>query len=128
MLWVPIGGSETSLSCDDGNEIVVYQDGDGYCAELFYKYGGSKMLVSKPLPMDYCIGACEDYARQNLKLHFADTTAPWMNDPPSQGQIKYINDIGFPFPYEVKNKAQASLIISTAVALEKKQKRLSRSA
>ncbi len=113
-----------SLSDDTGNEIVVHQLGDGFVGDLFYKNGATQCIVSRPLPLEYCIGTCEDYARENLEMRFSDLSAPWMqtNEPPTSGQIRILK--GRTISFKVETKADAAVAIRTMIAQDKRKKRL----
>ena len=124
-VWVPIGGDEWSLLDDEKNEIIITPEGSGYTAALHCPNGSRHRITNTPLPLEYCSGVCEDYARRNLKIAFCDLNeATWMNreEVPTQGQRTYL---------ENKNawdgsftKAQASLEIRKIISLKNKQRRL----
>ena len=127
-IWVRICDAEWSLSDDNGNEIVAHQLGDGFVADLFYKNGATQTLVSKPIPLEYCLGTCEDYAREHLEMRFADRNAPWLlkNAPPTPGQLNLLKERELPF--KIKTKAGAMFAIKTMIAQDRKEKRLQREA
>ena len=80
--------------------------------------------MSSPLPLEYCSGVCEDYARRHLKIAFADVNAGWMSRTamPTQGQRDYLQKQG---AYrEGMNKAEAALEIRKIIALKNKKRRL----
>ncbi len=109
---------------DNGNEIIVHPLDNGFVADLFFKNGTQASLVSEPLPLLYCIGTCEDFARQYLEMKFADINAAWMKkyQQPTQGQLQFLQN------KECKNiprsKAEASIAIRTIIAFENKKKRM----
>lgn len=122
-LWVSLGDNEWSLIDDERREIVMQPEDEGYTAVLYFPSGESKTIVKTPLPLEYCSGVCEDYARQRLKLAFADASKPWMKGEaqPTLGQLEYLQKQG---AYrEGMNKGEASIAIRKIVALKNKQRR-----
>lgn len=122
-IWVPIGDDEFSLMDDERKEIVICPSGNGYVATLHFPDGTLRQIVSSPLPLDYCSGVCEDFARRHLKIAFADIKAPWMNNqaPPTQGQKDYLTKQGA--YHEGLSKAEATIEIRKIVAMKNKQRR-----
>lgn len=94
-IWVQIE-SEWSLQDDERNEIVMRQEKTGYVATLYFSDGTAYQVVASPLPIEYCRGVCEDYARRNLKLAFADPSRDWLsaNAAPTQNQVNYLKKKG----------------------------------
>jgi ATP-dependent helicase IRC3 len=123
-IWIPIGDDEWSLLDDDKREIVMRPAGEGYAAVLYSPDGTERQIVSAPIPLEYCSGVCEDYARRHLKIAFADMSAPWMNiaAQPTQGQRDYLTKKGA--WREGMNKAEASLEIRKIIVIQNKQRRL----
>jgi ATP-dependent helicase IRC3 len=121
-LWVQVG-DEWSLQDDEKREIVMQPVEGGYTAILYYPDGSSKQIVNKPLPLEYCSGVCEDYARRQLKIAFADAKAPWINAEAlsTQGQRDYLEKKG---AYaEGMTRGQASIEIRKIIASKNKQRR-----
>jgi ATP-dependent helicase IRC3 len=121
--WVDIGSGEWSLIDDDRKEIVLSPQGDGYIAKLYHPQGTASDIVKKPIPLQYCFGVAEDFARRNLKTSFANPRASWMqeDEEPTDGQREFLekNDA---FDEEM-TKAKASLKIREIIALKNKQRR-----
>lgn len=121
-IWVPIGNGEWSLMDDERKEIVIQPLNNGFIADVFQN-GSKASIVSEPIPLEYCSGVCEDYARKNLKVSFADMEASWMNtqSTPTKTQKELLE----------KNKAyrdgmtkgEASLEIRKIIALRNKKVR-----
>ena len=86
-IWVQVG-DEWSLQDDNKHEIVMKPKDGGYVANLHYFKGLSKEIVSAPLPLEYCSGVCEDYARRYLRVSLANAGSEWMlsNRESTQGQ------------------------------------------
>jgi superfamily II DNA or RNA helicase len=122
-IWVQVG-DEWSLQDDDKREIVMSPADGGYVATLYYLDGSSKQIVNKPLPLEYCSGVCEDYARRHLKIAYADARKPWMlaKAAPSQGQRDFLEK---QHKYkEGMTRGEASIEIRKIIALKNKQRRL----
>jgi ATP-dependent helicase IRC3 len=120
-IWIPIGDDEWSLADDTGNEIVMSPHNGGYIATAYWKDGREGHIVSSPLPIEYCSGCCEDFARYRFVLNYASTESPWLNCslPPSDGQLAYLEKKGI--ATEGMTKAQASMKIREVIAKQKKQ-------
>jgi ATP-dependent helicase IRC3 len=120
--WVDIGDNEYSLLADDNKaEIIISSFGNGYVADL-YCQKETFAIVKTPLPLNYCTGVCEDFARNSLSASYADMNRPWLKDNsksnPSISQINILQQNGI--NYRDMNKAQASLTIRKIFALERK--------
>jgi hypothetical protein len=121
-IWIPIGDNEWSLIDDDRNEIIIQSKENGFIADIFTNRD-KKGIVTHPIPLEYCSGICEDYARKNLNVSFANSQAPWLNQhsAPSKTQVDFLQ----------KNKAfrdgmskgEASMEIRKITALKNKQRR-----
>jgi len=123
-IWTSIGDDEWSLIDDNKREIVMYPSNGGHAAILYYPDGTSRHIVEKPLPLDYCSGVCEDFARRNLQIAFADISKPWMSNSsaPTQGQIKYLESQGV--DCSNMNRGKAAMTIRQIIANKNKQRRL----
>lgn len=121
-IWVQVD-DEWSLQDDEKREIVMRPAEGGYTATLHYPDGSSSHIVNNPLPLEYCSGVCEDYARRHLKITFADAKAPWINDeaPPTQGQRDYLEKQKA--YVEGMTRGQASIEIRKIVAYKNKKRR-----
>lgn len=121
-IWVQVG-DEWSLQDDNKNEIVMSPCDSGYVAKLYSVNGASKEIVNSPLPLEYCNGVCEDYARRHLKTSFADMKAPWMatDSMPTQGQRDFLDKKGA--YVEGMTRGQASIEIRKIVATKNRQRR-----
>jgi ATP-dependent helicase IRC3 len=122
-IWIPIGDDEWSLADDEGSEMVMTQQGTGYIATVYWKNGSKSQLVTSPLPIEYCSGCCEDFARSHFKLNYASTEAPWLTSklPPTEGQTTFLQKKRV--NTEGMTKAQASMKIREVVAKKRKQQR-----
>ena len=121
-IWVQVD-DEWSLQDDDRHEIVMRPKGGGYVADLHHFKVPSKEIVSSPLPLAYCSGVCEDYARRHLKVSFANAGSEWMQSKlePTQGQRDYLEKNG---TYKIgMTKGHAAIEIRKIVAAKNKQRR-----
>jgi len=123
-IWTAIGDDEWSLIDDNKNEIIMYPKDEKYVATLYFSDGNTRQIVTSPLPLDYCSGVCEDFARRNLEIAFADMSKPWMcnSAKPTQGQTDYLERQGI--DCSGMNRGQASKNIRQIIALKNKQRRL----
>lgn len=121
-IWVQID-SEWILQDDNKNEIVMSPSNNGYVATLYFVDGTHQEIVKDSLPLEYCSGVCEDYARRHLKVGFADASKPWTSADAAmtQGQIDFLqkNKIDC----ETMNRGQASIEIRKIIAVKNKQRR-----
>lgn len=122
-IWIPIGDDEWSMIDDDRHEIVMQPQDGGYVSELYLTDGSSQSIVESPLPLEYCSGISEDYARRHLKISFASTNASWMTQdaPATASQREYLlRKDAF---QEGMKKSQAALEIRKIIALQNKNRR-----
>ena len=122
-VWVSIGDDEWSLIDDEKREIIMKPSGDGYVATLYFPDGDSWKIIQKPIPIEYCSGVCEDYARKHLKIALANLNAAWMKEkaPPTLGQCDFLEKNGI--SCEEIDKAQASIEIRKIIAMRNKDRR-----
>ncbi len=123
-IWVQIGDGEWSLLDDEKREIIMSPSNDGYVATLYFPDGTHREIVTKPLPLEYCSGVCEDYARRHLKVAFADMSKPWMQGTaqPTQSQKEFLEKKG---AYrEGMKRGEASIEIRKIVSMKNKSRRL----
>lgn len=124
-VWVSIGGDEWSLLDDEKKEIVLTPCGEGYTAMLYSPAAPPQKIVEDPLPVEYCSGVCEDYARRNLKVSFASPNAAWMSrtEGPTEGQATFLEKNGV--STEGMSKASAAVKIREVIAIGNKKRRAS---
>lgn len=121
-IWIAIDDDEWSLIDDDKKEIIVRPLDNGYIADVFIN-GSKTSIVTSPLPLEYCTGVCEDYARRHLKISFADANSPWMTArvQPTQSQIAFLEKNK---AYKRgMSKAEAAIEIRRIIAIENKRRR-----
>jgi superfamily II DNA or RNA helicase len=122
-IWVNIG-AEWSLMDDDGKEIVMHPSENGFKAVLYNPDGTTCQIVNSPLPLEYCQGVCEDFARMNLKTSFAQV-ASWLvnarDEGATTGQRNYLQKQNA--WRENMSKAQATFEIRKIVTAKNKQRR-----
>jgi ATP-dependent helicase IRC3 len=121
-IWVGVD-NEWSLLDDEKNEIVMSPSDGGYVAMLYQANGSCRQIVKASLPLEYCSGVCEDFARRHLKIAFADMSKPWMhgNNQPTKSQREFLEKKGAYRPG--MSKAEASIEIRKIVASKNKQRR-----
>ncbi len=127
-MWTPLGDDEYSLMDDDGNEIIISPSGDGFIANVYVTsmYDHEIMnIVKEPLPLNYCTGVCEDFARRSMKVKFADVSESWMqnayNVQPTPKQIERLERDQV--DWKSMSKATAAYTIRNLNALQNKQRR-----
>jgi superfamily II DNA or RNA helicase len=123
LIWVSLGDDQYSLSDDNNEEIVIVPRGFGYVA--IRPAHSQQSITGRPMPMDYCVGAAEDYARKHLKLNYANRNSDWHKQsktvPATEGQRKYLVPRGL-FKGNM-SKLDASFEIRKNIALVNKEKR-----
>lgn len=121
-IWVQVG-DEWSLQDDEKNEIIMKPEESGFTAILYFHIGTSQKIVKEPLPLEYCSGVCEDFARRNLKIAFADQNKPWMaaDAAPTQGQSDFLSKNRISI--NGMTRGQDSIEIRKIVAAKNKQRR-----
>ena len=67
-------------------------------------------LSDSILPLDYCMGVCEDYAR-HAGAKYALKNAPWRSHPASEAQKSKMRQLGFVFNNNI-TKGEASDILA----------------
>ncbi len=122
-LWIPIGDDEWSLLDDERNEIVVSPSAEGYIADIYWYEGKRQTITTKPMPLTYCSGVCEDFARRHLKIVLADQAFSWMNEstPATEGQRKFLEKCGI--GTKGFTKYSAAIEIKRLIASRNKAKR-----
>tara|TARA_Y100001934_G_C12362407_1_gene781483 strand:+ start:1634 stop:2542 length:909 start_codon:yes stop_codon:yes gene_type:complete len=122
-IWVSIGDGEWSLEDDNRNEIIISPKETGYVAQVLWKEGGKNWVVENPIPLEYCFGCCEDFARKRFKLDFASTDSPWVKrrDQATTGQVTTLSKKGI--SAENLSKSEASIKIREVFAKERKSRR-----
>ena len=76
----------------------------GYFA-LSVTSDGARELSDMVLPLDYCMGVCEDYARK-LGARYLLKTASWRSEPATEKQLNALRVIGISFqPWVTKGEA-----------------------
>jgi hypothetical protein len=123
--WINIGDDELSLTDDNKNTIVIKPKANGFVAD-FYTNEHIVNLCSTPLSLTNCIKFCEDYARKNLNITYADLNGPWLTN------ARYLN----PTPKQIEilqnhrtyshrmNKADATFKIQEIFARSAKENRI----
>ena len=123
--WVLLGDNEFSLTDNFNNEILIEPKMNGYIAQLHTR-DEIIDIVKDPLPLDYCTGICEDYARHFLELSYANLNGTWLknsrHDVATAKQLLFLKNHGIKF--KNLSKASASLKIRRIIALKRKEYRV----
>lgn len=124
-IWIALGDDEYSLADDQRNEIVIRPVESGYVADHYHANSLVRQIQTNPIPLDYCQGVAEDWARQHLNLFYVDRKGDWLKISrqahATQGQITFLskNDIDA----RKMSKMRASLEIRRIIAIENKKRR-----
>lgn len=123
--WVEIGGGVWSLLDDDDREIVMTPTAEGtYTAKVFYPDGTFKVIVNRPIPLDYSAGVCEDYARRYLKVTLADRSKSWLksDSPITNNQRSFLQKEGI--LVDGMSKAEAAIEIRRVIGIKNQRRRV----
>lgn len=122
-IWVSVGDDEWSLADDEGNEIIMSPKDEGYISTVYWKSGGVGQVISEPIPLEYCSGCCEDFARSRFRLDFASTESSWLTkmQDPSEGQLAFLEKRNI--QASGMTRAQASIKIREVLAKQRKRQR-----
>ena len=85
-------GEHYALSLVNG--MLYCQKVEGGYRPILSQYGVLTQLADDVLPLDYCTGVCEDYARQAGADKYAVKDADWRNDFATEKQKKLLRDKG----------------------------------
>ena len=123
-LWILIGNDEYSLTDDFNNEIVITPKANGYIAKLYVENIVTEIVID-PLPLSYCTGICEDYARMFMDISFADLSGKWLksshHSEATEKQKLFLRKHGI--KTRQISKAEASFKIRELIALSRKDQR-----
>jgi len=122
--WIALGDDQYSLPDDFNNEIIMTPTDSGYKAKYYTKNSVVDVVVD-PLPIDYCSGVAEDFARENMRITYIDLTGTWLKKsrdvPATQKQKAFLKEYGESI--QDISKTEASLKIRKIIALIRKQQR-----
>lgn len=94
--WLAVG-SNYKLSLLNGVALWCRHLDEGYSPVIVSAPGSMKELTEGLLPLDYCMGVCEDYARKLDGAKYALKTAEWRNYPATDRQIDTLRKNGVYF-------------------------------
>ena len=100
------------LSLVDNQALFCRQVEGGYEPVLVSEHGAEK-LSDDVLPLDYCMGVCEDYARQISTNGYMMKDALWRSELPTEKQIRAMISMGIPYRAGM-TKGEASELLSQA--------------
>lgn len=124
-VWIALGDDEYSLADDQRNEIIIRPVEGGYIAELYHGNAYAEQVQGRPLPLEYCQGVAEDWARKHLNLYYVDTKGQWIKDsrqaPATQGQTSFLSKNGVDATR--MSKMRASVEVRKIIAMQNKERR-----
>ena len=83
---------------------------DGFAPIYVSSSRDVQTLTDGLLPLDYCMGVCEDYARKMNGAKYALKTAGWRNAPATEKQLNMLQKNGLSYPDEISKGEAAELI------------------
>lgn len=107
--WIQVGDA-WHLPVSEKRDIWVRKSTSGYRAVL-HENGHSTALSDQGLPLDYAIGAAEDWVRTQTANSLARKDAKWRTEPPSEKQIAALGRFGIRDPNLTKGSASDLLRI-----------------
>jgi ATP-dependent helicase IRC3 len=125
-VWTPVGPDFCFMD-DNRNEIVIRAQENGYIAS-FYRGKEETKIVDRAIPLDYCVGAAEDFIRKsglNVRFSSTDSTVFKSTEPPSDGQIKLLKSLlDKEVDHDAMTKGQASLLIRNLMVAKNMKRRI----
>jgi superfamily II DNA or RNA helicase len=107
--WIQVGDA-WHLPVSEKRDIWVRKSSSGYRAVL-HENGLATSLPAQGLPLDYAVGAAEDWVRTQAENFLARKDAKWRTDPPSEKQIAALERFGIRDPNLTKGGASDLLRI-----------------
>ena len=103
-------GSHYKLSFFGDSALWCKSLDEGYSPVIVSSSGSVTSLTDGLLPLDYCMGVCEDYARKLDGAKYALKSAEWRNDPATEKQLRVLrkNGIGY---HEGISKGEAAELL-----------------
>lgn len=84
---------------------------EGFSPVYVSSSGSVTALTDGLLPLDYCMGVCEDYARKIDGAKYALKTADWRNDPATEKQLNMLRKNGLSY-HEGISKGEACELLN----------------
>ena len=94
--WVSRNG-HYALSLVNSQALFCRQVEGGYEPVFVSEQGAAVKLSDEVLPLDYCMGVCEDYVRTLDTNGYTMRDALWRSDEPTEKQIKALIAMGIPY-------------------------------
>ncbi len=104
-------GSHYKLSLVGNSSLWCKCLEQGYSPVIVSSSGSVKALTDGLLPLDYCMGVCEDFARKLNSAKYALKTAEWRNDPATEKQLKVLRKNGISY-HEGISKGEAAELLN----------------
>ena len=86
-----------ALSLVNSQALFCRQVEGGYEPVFISEQGVAAKLSDEVLPLDYCMGVCEDYVRTLDTNGYTMRDALWRSDEPTEKQIKALIAMGIPY-------------------------------
>lgn len=95
-----------------GNSALWCKFLDGGYSPLYVSSSGSVTALTEGLlPLDYCMGVCEDYARKLDGAKYALKNATWRNNPATEKQLNALRKNGLSY-HEGISKGEACQLLN----------------
>ena len=107
--WVSRNG-HYALNLVNSQALFCRQVEGGYEPVFVSEHGGAVKLSDDVLPLDYCMGVCEDYARSLDTNGYTMRDALWRSDEPTEKQIKALIAMGIPYKAGITKGEAAELL------------------
>ncbi len=119
--WMSRNG-HYSLSLVNNQALFCRQVEGGYEPVLVSESEGTKWLSDDVLPLDYCMGVCEDYARQEYANGYMMRDAQWRSEMATPKQLQTLLRMGIKYwPSITKGEAAELLGQALNVGATEKQ-------
>lgn len=112
--WVPTSTGRFVLPTGQGTLVLRPTFGDRWDV-LHVPHQGPRETLMTNLPLDYATGFAEDHVKALGGQALIDRTARWLQDPPSEKQLRLLHQLGVPFS-AIRTKGDASDAIAAAFA------------
>jgi ATP-dependent helicase IRC3 len=111
--WIRLEGGAFGLSLGNGELLALLPEAGKWRAVA--KGSRGDRSLSGPLPLDYAMGAAEDYARRNGAGWLLDREAPWRRAPASDRQLELLRKYRLPIT-DGMTKGEASDALAAVFA------------
>ena len=107
-----------------GNSALWCRCLDGGYSPLYVSASRSVMALTEGLlPLDYCMGVCEDYARKLDGAKYALKSAAWRKDPATEKQLNTLRKMGIRY-HEGISKGEACELLNEVLNVKATEKQI----